>query len=129
MKTKRTARVQRTGRTLSPRMKVWLEIDGEYVFGHGLNEILLAVQQAGSIKEAANLLRKSYRYIWGRIKEAEASLGRQLVTTIVGGAGSQRSALTPLAVRLSTDFVRLRERVAAMVEREFAERFDVALDD
>ncbi len=38
---------------LLPRVKVWLEIDGEYVFGWGICEILEAVRQAGSIKNAA----------------------------------------------------------------------------
>ena len=58
-------------RELSPRVKVWLEVDGQYVFGFGLSEILKAVGQAGSIKAGAESLGKSYRYVWGRIKKAE----------------------------------------------------------
>ena len=77
---------------LVPRVKVWLETEGRYAFGHGIAEMLQAVEQTGSIKQAAAKLRKSYRYIWGRLKAAERALGRQLVETHVGGQGTQRSA-------------------------------------
>jgi molybdate transport system regulatory protein len=79
------------------RVKVWLEAGGEYAFGFGLTEMLQAVERTGSIKYAAADLEKSYRYVWGRIKQAEAVWGHKLVETQVGGTGPQRSFLTPLA--------------------------------
>lgn len=106
-----------------PRVKVWLEIDGDYVFGHGLAEILTAVQAQGSLKEAAKRLDKSYRYVWGRVKEAEQALGKTLVDARVGGQGTNRSFLTEDAVRLLADFSALRSRMLAMVEQEFSTRF------
>ena len=110
-------------RPLTPRVKIWLELDGEYVFGFGLSEILKAVQRAGSIKSAADALGKSYRHIWGRVKEAEAALGRPLVQTRVGGKGTSRSSLTALAERLVADYDALRARMFAVVEEEFSSRF------
>jgi hypothetical protein len=38
---------------LRPRVKVWLETDGEYVFGYGLAQILEAVAATGDMKQAA----------------------------------------------------------------------------
>ena len=61
-------------RQIQPRVKIWLEADGQYVFGFGISEILKAVEQSGSIKAAAELLGKSYRHIWARVKKAEADL-------------------------------------------------------
>lgn len=110
-------------RRLKARAKVWLEIDGQYVFGFGLSEILKAVQAAGSIKAAADLLGKSYRHVWGRIKEAEQILREPLVRTRVGGRGSNRSALTELANRLAVDYDALRRRMFDIVEQEFRSRF------
>jgi molybdate transport system regulatory protein len=107
----------------TPRVKVWLEIDGLYAFGLGLSEILQAVDRAGSIKHAARGLGKSYRYVWGRVKEAERALGRPLVATQVGGQGARRSSLTPEARRLVADFLALRGRMVRAVEDEFARRF------
>ena len=110
---------------MKARVKVWLEIDGRYVFGFGLSEILKAVEAAGSIKAAAESLGKSYRYVWGRIKKAERALGEPLVETRVGGKGTDRSSLTELAGRLVGDYDALRGRMLDVVEQEFSSRFDV----
>ena len=80
-----------TALRLVPRVKVWLERDGRYAFGFGIAEILQAVDQAGSIKQAAGDLGKSYRYVWGRIKDAERVLGRQLVTSRSFSKNGKRS--------------------------------------
>jgi molybdate transport repressor ModE-like protein len=106
-----------------PRVKVWVECRGRYAFGFGLAEILQAVERAGSFKEAASDLGKSYRYIWGRVKEAEKVLGQQLVVTQVGGKEPKRSFLTPAARRLVASFLSLRGRLTHLVEREFARHF------
>jgi len=108
---------------LEARVKVWLEIDGQYVFGYGLSEILKAVEATGSIKAAADLLGRSYRYVWGRIKEAERTIGEPLVSTRVGGAGSSRSSLTKLASRLVADYDALRQRMFEVVQEDFSSRF------
>ena len=50
-----------------PHAKVWLEIDGNYIFGRGISDILKAVADKGSIKEAAKSVGKSYRHVWARI--------------------------------------------------------------
>ena len=99
---------------MNARVKVWLEVEGRYVFGFGLSEILKAVETAGSIKGAAEQLGKSYRYVWGRIKKAERELGHVLVEARVGGSGRDRSSLTDLAQRLVHDYDALRSRVSAV---------------
>jgi molybdate transport system regulatory protein len=114
---------RRKATILSPRFKVWLEFDGRYVFGRGLTDILQAVDSVGSIKQAAADLGKSYRYVWGRIKEAEQTLGRQLVEAHVGGQGAQRSSLTSEARRLVAAFVAFRSRLAHLVQQEFDRHF------
>jgi len=119
----RSRRNPANGRQPKPRVKVWLEIDGEYVFGYGLSEILKAVQATGSIKAAADLLGKSYRYVWGRIKKAERALGEPLVDARVGGKGTKRSSLTALAGRLVADYDALRRRMFEVLEQEFSSRF------
>jgi molybdate transport system regulatory protein len=108
---------------LRPRIKVWLETDGRYAFGFGLSEILRAVGQHGSIKQAASSLGKSYRYIWGRLKEAERALGQKLVETRVGGKGRQRSFLTPASKKLVKDFLAVRRRIMKVADQEFRQHF------
>jgi molybdate transport system regulatory protein len=108
---------------IRPRVKVWLEADQQYVFGFGISEILKAIERSGSIKAAAVLLGKSYRYVWARVKKAEGALGQPLVETRVGGKGTSRSSLTELAGRLVTDYDALRRRMFEVVEEEFSSRF------
>ena len=95
---------------LRPPVKVWLEADDRYVFGLGIAEILQAVERAGSIRQAAADLGKSYRHVWGRVKDAEQTLGQPLVRTQVGGKTVQRSALMPAARRYTAAFLGLRDR-------------------
>jgi molybdate transport system regulatory protein len=108
---------------LVPRVKVWLETEGCYAFGLGIAEILQAVDRAGSIKQAAGHLGKSYRYVWGRIKEAEHALAQPLVETRVGGQGTHRSFLTPVARKLVNAFLAVRRRLMQVVEHECRTHF------
>lgn len=109
--------------TWKPRVKVWLELGEDYAFGSGICRILRAVDEAGSIKQAAGELGRSYRYVWGRIKQAEATTGIALVETRVGGAGVQRSALTREAQELMDRFTALRSRLQEVVQEEFTSTF------
>jgi molybdate transport system regulatory protein len=113
------ARTSASLRQLTPRLKVWLERGGEYAFGYGLCQILQAVERAGSIKHAAADLAKSYRHIWGRVKEAERILDVRLVETQVGGKDVQRSELTAEAKRLVDRYLRVRERLLRLLKEEF----------
>jgi molybdate transport system regulatory protein len=77
----KTERPGRPPASLVPRVKVWLEVGGQYAVGLGISEILLAVDRTGSIKQAALEVGMSYRHVWERVKEAEGALGLALVET------------------------------------------------
>jgi molybdate transport system regulatory protein len=111
-----------------PHAKLWLEKDGQYVFGRGISEILKAVERTGSIKAAADDLGKSYRFIWGKIKRTERAIGAPLVHTHVGGKGVHRSDLTDLARDLMRDFDALRGRAFELINHEFRETLRPHLD-
>lgn len=102
--------------TLRPRVKLWLEFQGEHVFCSGLCQILDAVERTGSIKEAAGEVDKSYRFVWDKIKRAERKLGQKLVDARVGGEGVRRSSLTPLGQRLVNNFLALRVKLHTLVD-------------
>ena len=104
---------------VTPRAKVWLEVNGTYVFGLGVCRILQAVDQTGSIKEAAVVVGKSYRHVWARIKEVEQRLGIVLVETQVGGGNRRRSTLTEPARELASSYQEIRQQLFEMVEERF----------
>lgn len=109
--------------TIGPRIKLWFELDGRRVFCAGICQILQAVEQTGSIKEAATTIGRSYRFVWGRLKEAETTFGQQLVETRVGGELAQRSTLTPAGCRLVQNYQRLRQKLFEVADAEFAKLF------
>ena len=106
--------------TVTPRAKVWLEVDGKYVFGLGICRILEAVQETGSIKSAAASIGKSSRHVWSRIKEVEQAIGLSLVATQVGGSDTRRSALTEPAQQLVASYHDLRAQVFSLVDDQFS---------
>jgi molybdate transport repressor ModE-like protein len=58
--------------------------------------LLMAIQDTGSIAQAAKSVGLSYRYAWGLLRSAEALFGEQLLQT---GRG-RGTSLTPLAQKL-----------------------------
>ncbi|MFH1924014.1 MAG: LysR family transcriptional regulator [Planctomycetota bacterium] len=118
----RAGKKQRLRGRVTPRAKVWLEVDGQYVFGRGISDILKAVAETGSIKAAAIELGKSYRHVWAKIKETEQALGAPLVDSRVGGKDARRSDLTELGADLVRDFDALRDQTLDLVREEFQRR-------
>lgn len=58
--------------------------------------LLLAIQDTGSIAQAAKVVKLSYRYAWGLLRQAEQDFGEALLAT---GRG-RGTTLTPLAEKL-----------------------------
>lgn len=103
------------------RSKIWLEIDGEPVFGQGREELLRLIRKTGSINAAAREMGIPYRKAWTYIDAMEKRLGLPLVNRLKGGAGGGESSLTPQALTLLEKFEALQEGFDEMVNLKFAE--------
>ena len=123
----RSSRTSDLADRVTPRTKLWLEVNSQYVFGFGISNILKAVQHTGSIKAAAKEVGKSYRHVWDKIKHAEQALGVPLVRTQVGGKDVRRSELSELAQDLVHDFDAFRQRLFDLVQVEFSKRLQDTL--
>jgi molybdate transport system regulatory protein len=106
------------GIALRPRIKVWVQAENGFGFGSRFIAILEAVHRTGSIKHAAAEQGWSYRHVWSRIKRAEAALDFALVTTQLGGAGKDRSELTPEARQIVSRFHEWRTRLLNLASRD-----------
>jgi molybdate transport system regulatory protein len=109
---------------LTPRQKLWLEVDGRLVMSDYRMRLLELVAATGSLAQAASELKLSYRRAWGKVKELETNLGAPLVESEVGGAGGGHTSLTPIGSELLAAYQRFQARLAADVERAFEEEFD-----
>lgn len=70
---------------LVPRLRLWLDYNGEPVIGRGGAEILAAIDRNGSISGAADSLSVSYRFLWNYLGKMRARLGEPPVETFKGG--------------------------------------------
>ena len=95
--------------------KIWLERDGEVLFGKGRLELLRGIREYGSLAETARHLGMSYRAAWGRLKSSENRLGHKLAQKVPAEGRGQKLILTPLAESLIKDFLELEQQIATFI--------------
>ena len=108
---------------MEPRLKLWLEKDGELVFSDYRAMLLDHISKTGSIRGGSERMGLSYRRAWGKIKEIERNLGVRLVESEVGGLGGGQTKLTPEGEQLLARYRAFRAAVEADVRRDFADAF------
>lgn len=54
---------------------------GRIIMGEGRMAILATIEQAGSINQAAKIMKMSYKAMWSKIKSTEKHLGIKVVIT------------------------------------------------
>jgi molybdate transport system regulatory protein len=86
------------------------------VFGEGRYQILLALDELGSLAEVSRHLGMSYRAVWGKINATEERLGVKLVVRNSGRSKSNNTTLTPAARYLIEKFAKLEAATRAFCE-------------
>lgn len=97
---------------MKPNYKVWLESDtGKFILGEGTARLLHAIEERGSLSEAARSLEISYAHAWRKIREIEKNLGKKVVERKRGGKAGGSSALTREGRVLVKEYERLKMAV------------------
>jgi molybdate transport system regulatory protein len=104
---------------LQVRSKIWLEIDGEPVFGQGRERLLRLIQKSGSINAASKEMGIPYRKAWTYIDTMEKRLGVSLVNRLKGGCGGGESTLTTEAHMMLEQFDALQQGFQDFVDQKF----------
>jgi molybdate transport system regulatory protein len=110
--------------TLRPRIKVWVESEGNAVLGDFRVDLLRCIQDTGSLSAAAKELGLSYRRAWDKVRDMERNLGAELVLTEKGGNRRGGSRLTRRAETLIAQYERFRKRMEGDLRTEFARAFN-----
>jgi len=108
---------------IQPKIKLWLEVDGEVVFGSGRVALFEAIEETGSIKQASEKINMSYRAAWGKVKATEERLGLKLVQRQAGGRNSG-AELTPKGKELLQIYRKYKQSVAAVIDDSFPDFFE-----
>lgn len=107
------------------RSKLWVEVDGEAVFGRGRRMLLEAVDQRGSISQAAKAISISYRRAWSYVHAMEKRLGMKLVMRRTGGKHGGGASLTPEARAFIRKYETLEDGIQEFVDARFQDIFAV----
>lgn len=96
------------------KYKIWLEKDGNVLFGKGRYDLLKAIDECKSLQAAAKSLNMSYRAAWGRLKASEKRLGLNLVESHGPGRGMR---LTEEARLYMNEFGKLEHEIENLIRR------------
>lgn len=105
------------------KSNIWLEVNGQVVLSNWRIQLLKAIQQTGSISQAAKVMDISYRRAWQKIQESEERLGFKLVETQTGGAGGGGAQLTPEGQDIIARYSAFTEGLNSLIQARFEEVF------
>ncbi len=108
---------------LQVHSKCWVELSGMLVLSDWRVDLLMAVDELGSLSAAAERYDVAYRVAWGKIKDIEARLGITLLEGRSGGVGGGGTQLTPAGRDLVARYNSFRDGLSEEIERRFAEAF------
>ena len=109
---------------LNIRSKIWLEIEGETVFGSGRRALLDEIDRLGSINKAAKAINISFRKALSYIQSMESRLGKVLVLRQAGGRNGGGASLTDDARNLLGKYRELESGINEMLDKKFSEVFE-----
>lgn len=90
--------------TYKLKSRIWLEIDGKVVLGEGRVRLLKAIEEKGSLAQAAKMMNMSYKKAWTLVESINNATGETLVTKTIGGKSGGGAQLTSYAKELIQTF-------------------------
>lgn len=109
---------------MKPMTRVYLlDDEGQKIFGEGPCRLLLAVEETGSLRAAAQSMGMAYTKALKILKRAEGALGCALTVRSTGGRDGGGSRLTPQGKELLKHYADYRERCAQANRRIYEEIF------
>lgn len=99
------------GTTFTINGRIWLEINGEKVLGHGRVELLERIHNSGSIRQAAIQMKMSYKQAWDIINHMNNCFSSAVVISRRGGKGGGYAIVTENGLDIIREFHRLQEEL------------------
>ena len=115
--------MQKSHSGMDIKSKLWIEVEGEPVFGRGRRFLLQAIDTSGSINRAAKEINISYRKAWSYIKAMEERLGIKLVERHAGGKNGGGENLTGEARDFLKKYEMMEEGIKEIVDKKFRRIF------
>ena len=107
---------------LQVKYKIWLDSEGK-AFGEGPRELLLLVEETGSLRQAAQQMQMSYSMAHKLINQMEDRLGIPLIERTIGGPGGGGSRLTDQAHKLLAAYDAFMDETRIAIDDLFRQHF------
>lgn len=108
---------------LEIKSKLWIEVEGEPVFGRGRRFLLEAIDSHGSINRAAKEVDIPFRRAWSHINAMEERLGVKLIERQTGGRNGGGAVLTDDARKFLKKYGALEKGIQELVDDKFRRIF------
>lgn len=86
------------------KSRIWIEFEDHVLLGEGRVQLLKAIDETGSLSQAAKSLNISYKKAWDLIDSVNKSAKKPLTVTSTGGKGGGGAELTEYGKRLISAF-------------------------
>ena len=103
---------------LEIRLRCWITLEGEKFFGPGRMQLLLGIQEEGSISKAAKTMGMSYKKAWDMINDLNARGQQPYVILKKGGEKGGGAELTAHALQVIELFSKLNAQLKNVAEAE-----------
>ena len=100
------------------RFRCWIDIDKEKFFGPGPHQLLLLIEQEGSIAKAAKTMGMSYKKAWDLINTLNAKGSQPYVISQKGGQKGGGAELTQHAKTVIISYQNLLSKIESVVKAE-----------
>lgn len=105
--------------------KVWIKNNDKKVFGRGPKDLLINIDQFGSINKAASEMNMSYSKALRLINTIESELKIEVLERRSGGKGGGGSVLTDDAKALVEKFDRFEKEVEKEIVKAYKKICDI----
>ena len=84
--------------------RIWMEVNGGKVIGHGRVELLERIHASGSIRQAALQMKMSYKQAWDMVNHINSNFTSPIVISHRGGKGGGNAVVTEAGLNLVKEF-------------------------
>jgi 8-oxo-dGTP diphosphatase len=87
-----------------PQVRVWLNKKDDFVVSEGRVKLLKLIGRTGSLRQASQEMKMSYRYAWGIVRKINEAVGKKVVKSERGGKGGGKTILTDTGRKIIQEY-------------------------
>ena len=105
-------------KTKAFRLRLWVDVNDEKLFGPGRAELLQQIDETGSISKAAKSMGMSYKKAWAMVDEMNGMAKAPYVVPQKGGSQGGGTELTPEGKAVVKAYQKILVKLHAVLQKE-----------